>query len=97
MNIGKIRLRISGGFAGLMRGTDAGAEELTADERRALDHHLAHGQVGHAGDARDLLQYELEAETDSGTRRIAFDEMNTPADLADLVHRLAERAKPVRP
>src|SRR4051794_30655136 len=97
MNIGKIRLRISGGFAGLMRGTDASAEELTADERRVLEHHLAHGQIRQAGDARDLLQYELEADTDSGTRRIAFDEMNTPADLADLVNRLAQRAKPMRP
>jgi hypothetical protein len=97
VNIGKIRFRISGGFAGLVRGTDLTTEELTAEERRALDRHLAHGEVARADHARDLLQYEFEAETDSGTRRIAFDEMSTPGDLADLVTRLAQRAKPVRP
>ena len=97
MDIRKIHLRISGGFAGLMRGAEIAAEDLSAEERRALDRHLAHGEVARADGARDLLQYELEAETDSGARRISFDEMNTPDELAHLIHRLTARAKPIRP
>jgi hypothetical protein len=97
MNIRRVRLVISGGFAGLVRGAEVGGDDLASDERRALERH-AGAAAPHAPEStRDAVQYELEIHGDDKVSRVAFDELNTPADLADLVERLRRRSRPVRP
>ena len=100
MKIRKIRFRQSGGFAGLVRGCDVAPEALRAAERRSLEGHAqAKSAAAPAGasPARDLAVYEIEIETDAGVRRLEFDEMNIPKDLAALVERLVKGSKPMRP
>jgi hypothetical protein len=100
VKIRKIRFRQSGGFAGLVRGCDVAPDDLGAADRRALEGH-AQGTRAAApagpSPARDLAVYEIELETDAGVRRLEFDEMNVPDDLAALVERLVKGSKPMRP
>lgn len=97
MDIRAVRIRISGGFAGLLRGAECSAAELTGAERRALEHALEHGENANVGASRDLLTYELDLDTDLGSRRLAFHELNAPAALSGLVQRLSKRARPIVP
>jgi hypothetical protein len=97
MAIRTVRFRVSGGFAGLVRGVDLPGGDLTAAERRALELRSTALGVARVDGARDLLTYELEVETDGGVQRVAFDEMNTPDDLAGLVRRLESRSRPMLP
>jgi hypothetical protein len=95
-----VRFRQSGGIAGLVRGCEVAPEALGAAERRALESRSSGGSVAAstgASPARDLVVYEIEAETDSGTTRIEFDELNVPDDLAALVERLAKASRPMKP
>jgi hypothetical protein len=92
-----VRFRQSGGFAGLVRGSEVAGGELSAPDCQALEHHLvaalARQQASSA--ARDLVVYELEVETDAGVSRLEFDESAVPPDLARLVVTLASRARPI--
>lgn len=101
MGINKIRLRQSGGFAGLVRGSEASAEkDITAAELRALERHAQGSRSASSAKtsrARDLVVYEIELDTDEGQVRLEFDEENIPKDLAPLVKKLAKRAKPIPP
>lgn len=97
MDIRRVRLRISGGFAGLVRGAEAEGDELAHDERSALTRHVEAGLDAADDRARDAINYEFEIDTGRDVRRVAFDELNTPADLAPLVRRLRERSRPVSP
>lgn len=101
MRIRKIQFRQSGGFAGLVRGSEASAEkDLSAAERRALERHAESSRTApapRATRARDLVAYELELDTDQGPVRLEFDESNVPEGLAPLMDKLAKRAKPVPP
>jgi hypothetical protein len=97
MDITRVRLLISGGVAGLLRGTEVDAHELDVDERQALERHAESPAAATADRARDLLNYELEIHTRGEVRRVAFDELNTPSDLAGLVRRLSGRSRPVKP
>jgi hypothetical protein len=100
MPIDKVRFRQSGGFAGLVRGVEVSAAELSAADRRALET-MASGRRGAppagAAGARDLLTYELELDTDSGRVRLEFDESSVPDELSSLVESLAKRARPMPP
>ena len=93
---------MSGGFAGVVRGVDLVAAELTAVEHRALERALEPGEAAgaaaaRAGQARDLLVYELFLDTGVGERHLVFDELNAPAALSGFITRLADRARPIRP
>lgn len=79
----------------MVRGAELGGDELSAAECRALERHASDDVAARAEDARDLLTYELEIETDSGVRRVAFDEMNTPEGLAGLVRRMHQHSRPI--
>lgn len=101
MHITKIRFRQSGGFAGLVRGSEVStARDISAADQRALER-LAQGSraasPAGASRARDLVVYEIELDTDEGQVRLEFDEANVPDDLAALVETLAKRAKPMPP
>lgn len=98
MKIRKIAFRQSGGFAGLVRSCVMKPDELALGERQALARHTkkagATAESAAASPARDVIMYEIELETDAGVRRLAFDELNLPADLAKLVRSLEKRSKP---
>ena len=100
MEIKKIQFRQSGGFAGLVKGSETAADEISPAQRRALER-LARGtraaSPAGASRARDLVMYELELDTDAGKVRLEFDEASVPDGLAPLVDELAKRARPVRP
>jgi hypothetical protein len=96
MTIDRVRLVISGGFAGLLRGAEIGADDLDAEERRALERHAGSPQGERDSGARDLLNYELEIYSGEEVRRVTFDEHATPDDLAPLVHKLSARSRPLK-
>ena len=97
MQIRVVRFRVTGGFAGLARGVEVDATELSVEEHEALECALDTGEVARADGARDLFIYELDLDTDVGGRQLSFDELNAPAALSGLVQRLAKRARPVPP
>jgi hypothetical protein len=97
MDIRKVRLRISGGIAGLVRGTEFDAGDLEPGERHALERHLLQAVRAHHHHARDLQTYELEIDTNGGTHRVEFDEMNMPSGLDGLIQKLTRRSRPVPP
>lgn len=101
MRIKKVQFRQSGGFAGLVRGSElSDAEELSATERQALERYARSSRdapAANASRARDLVGYEIELDTDEGKIQLEFDEANVPDNLAALVGKLAKRAKPVAP
>jgi len=101
MRINKIHFKQSGGFAGLVRGSEGSAEkDISAAQRRALERHAQDSRAASpakASRARDLVVYEIELDTDEGQVRLEFDEASVPKDLAPLVEKLAKRAKPIAP
>lgn len=99
MDIRTVRFRQSGGFAGLIRGCEAAGDQLGAADRRALERHLkAAGKSSSTPSAaRDLVVYELEVETGTGTVRLEFDEAGVPDDLTAFVDDLVSRARPMKP
>ena len=100
MRIRKIQFRQSGGFGGLVRGSEISEKDLSTAERRVLERY-AQSAPRLSGKkmtrARDLVTYEIELDTDQGPVRIEFDESNVPEDFAPLMEKLAKRAKPVPP
>ena len=95
MDIRKIRFRVSGGFAGLVRGAEMDASELSSAERTALARAVKTASAKPVSDARDMQTYELDIVTDGATHHLEFDEMHEPGGLDGLVQRLTERARPV--
>jgi hypothetical protein len=97
--IRRVRFRQSGGFAGLVRGSEVAGDALGAADRRALERHVTAQAASSAGTSggRDLVVFELEVDTDTGQVRLEFDEASVPDDLAALVNDLASRARPVTP
>ena len=101
MQIKKIRFRQSGGFAGLVRGSEAAGKDISDAQRKALERH-AKGSSSAASSskvsrARDMVVYELDVDTEEGPVRLEFDEASVPDDLEGLVKELSKRAKPTPP
>ena len=101
MPIKKVKFRQSGGFAGLVRGSEVSAgKDLSAADLRALEQSVKRSRAAapaKASRARDLVGYEIAIDTDEGQVVLEFDEANVPKDLAPLIEKLAKRAKPVPP
>jgi len=100
MEIKKIQFRQSGGFAGLVRGSETSADDISIAQRRALERlakSTRSASPPEVSRARDMVMYELELDTDAGKVRLEFDEASVPDGLAPLVDELAKRARPVRP
>lgn len=92
-----MRFRLSGGFAGLVRGTDVTGAELSPAERRGLEAHARKSLVSRDASARDAQVYELEVTAAEGEWRLEFDDMTLPDDLANLVERLSAQSTAVKP
>jgi hypothetical protein len=97
VEIRAVKFRQSGGFAGLVRGCEVSGDRLAAGDRQALERHVkaVRTAASPVSDARDLVIYELEVETDAGMVRMSFDESGVPKDLSALVDSLVSRAKPM--
>lgn len=88
----------SGGFAGLVRGSEAAAKDISDAQRKALERHAKGAAAStKSSRARDMVMYELNVDTDGGPVRLEFDETNVPEDLEALVKDLLKRAKPTQP
>ena len=98
VQITKVHFRQSGGFAGLVRGSEAAGKDISDSQRKALERHAkdAASSTGSTR-ARDMVMYELEIDTDRGPVRLEFDETNVPEDLEALVKELSKRARPAPP
>lgn len=97
MEIRSLRFRVSGGFAGVVRGTEVTGADLKPAERRALESHVKTGGVVRDGRARDAQVYELEVASADGPSRLEFDDQTLPDDLGALVERLSDMSRPVKP
>ena len=100
MQIKKIHFRQSGGFAGLVRGSEAAGKDISAAQRKAIERHARGSSAASsrkASRARDMIVYELDVDTDGGPVRLEFDEASVPDDLEGLVKELSKRAKPSPP
>ena len=97
MEIRKIRFRLSGGFAGLVRGTELDGSDLSGAERTALARAVKASKSGTSPQARDMQIYELEVVTDKGTHHLEFDDSHEPVGLGGLTARLVQRSRPVAP
>jgi len=105
----KVTFRQSGGFGGLVLGSNLDTETLSPREAAQLrslvrSSGVVSGSIGDAKrsmsspDARDLTTYEIEVTFDEGMVRLAFDDMSMPPDIEPLLEfvRARARARPLR-
>ena len=104
-----IRFRQAGGFAGLVRGCELALDDLAPKERGECERLLRRsGLMDAAGArpgspvqgpdrdlARDLIEYEIEIESASGTRRFRFDDLDLTEKVAPLVAFFQKHARPM--
>ncbi|MFN7984704.1 MAG: protealysin inhibitor emfourin [Vicinamibacterales bacterium] len=95
MQIRKLRFRMSGGFAGLVRGTEVEGSALSAAERAALERWAKASATARSDAARDQMMYEWDLDTDSGPHHLECDELNVPDGLDGLAARLVKQSHPV--
>jgi hypothetical protein len=95
--IHKLRFRASGGFAGVVRGTEVGGGALSASEREALGTWASAPAAARSTAARDQVIYEWDLDTDAGPRHMECDELNVPDGLDGLLARLIKQSRPVAP
>jgi len=98
-----LRLRRTGGLAGLPMVASLKTRELESEEAECI--YDALGQVDLAGveerpdaapGAADMLHYQLEIRGVDGEQTIRFSERQMPAELAPVVRALMRRAEPGR-
>ena len=96
----KVRFRQTGGFGGLVLGSDldtsalppAEAQELTRLVKQA---NLEKIQARRSEKARDLQNYEIAVEGDGLTAKATFDDMSVDANVEPLLEFLRRRARGV--
>jgi hypothetical protein len=96
----RVRFRQTGGFGGLVLGSDldtstlppAEAQELTGLVKQA---NLEKLQKRPSDKARDLQNYEITVEGGGLNAKASFDDMSVDADLEPLVEFLRKRARAV--
>ena len=96
----KVKLRQTGGFAGLIRGCDLDSAELPKKEAAQLDQLLRQPSAKPrpaTGAARDLTSYEVTVETPQGSKTLSFDDLAIPEGTAALIEFLRRRCKPLPP
>jgi Emfourin len=109
MTLRKIRFRQTGGFAGLVRGCELAPKDLDTKEGARLErllrqsglaesapaHPAAPAQGPDRDSARDLIKYEIEIESASGTARFELDDLDLSENVALLVAFLLKHARPM--
>ena len=84
----------SGGFGGLTLRAEASGDELSGDERAALQSALAARSPLGAPSGPDRFQYDLTLVEGGRTRHVTFYEGSVPDALRPLLARLKARAVP---
>ena len=95
MLIRKLRFRTSGGFAGVVRGTEIEGSSLSASVRTALERWVSAQTSARSEAARDQMIYEWDLETDSGPKHLECDDQNVPDGLDGLAARLIKQSRPM--
>ena len=98
----RITFTQSGGFAGLLKHCSLDAAALAADERREVESLVAAAGLTESWErftdvARDLKQYEIVIDRDTGTVRVCCDDRCLPVAARPLVGFLAARSRPGPP
>jgi hypothetical protein len=93
----KIRYRQSGGFGGLVLGSDLDSGTLSQGEAEELERLVKQAALDKAGvkkstRGRDLMNYEITVEDKGRTTKAAFDDMTVPAHVQPLFDFLNRRA-----
>ena len=97
----KITFRQSGGYAGLIMGSEINTDSLSAEEAAKLQSlvkqsGILQAQTKQTSNVADLLNYEITIETKEGIRQVSFDDLSLPESAVPLLEYLQERAKPWR-
>ena len=95
-----IHFRQTGGFGGLVLGSDFDTSDLPPSEARELTQlvkqaNLGKLRVARSDKARDLQTYEITVEGGGLNAQASFDDMSTDADLEPLLEFLRKRARAV--
>jgi hypothetical protein len=96
----KIRFRQTGGFGGLVLGSDLDTSTLPPAEAQELTRlikqtNLEKIQTRRSEKARDLQNYEIAVEGDGITAKASFDDMSVDASVEPLLDFLRQRARAV--
>lgn len=100
MEHARLRLRRTGGIAGIATEASLDTAELDENEARRLLAALDAGERAAQQPAKpppgppDAFRYELEVRRGGGTRTLTFTDVNRPAELAPVIDALAARARP---
>jgi len=106
MSLVRIRFRQSGGFAGLIRGyemtaADTGPQDVDHLERllkaSGLTDRPAAASARTPPKTSDLVQYDIDIETDGGTKHVVLTDDDLDEKTEPLVHFLQQRSKPMKP
>lgn len=106
MSLLKVRFRQSGGYAGLIRGQEITAADSSPQELQRLEDMLKASGVAEraaSGGARtppkaaDLMQYDLEIETNAGTRHVVLTDDDLDEKTEPLIRFLQKGSKPMKP
>ena len=97
----KITFRQSGGYAGLVMGSEIDTDSLAAEEAAKLkslveQSGILQAQSKQTPNSADLLYYEITIETKKGIHQVSFDDMSLPESAIPLLEYLQDRAKPLR-
>jgi superfamily II helicase len=98
----KIRYRQSGGFGGLVLGSDFDTQTMSPGEAGELERLVKQADLDKVGvkkssRGRDLTNYEIVVEHHGATTRAAVDDMTMPPQVEPLLNFLKDRAsaKPI--
>ena len=96
----KVRFRQTGGFGGLVLGSDLDTSTLPAADAQELTRLIKQANLEKlnarpSDKARDLQNYEIVVESDAPTAKASFDDMNVDANLEPLLEFLRKRARAV--
>ena len=94
----KIRFRQTGGFGGLVLGSDLDTSTLPPSEAQELARLVKQANLEkiHARRnprGRDLQNYEISVESDELTAKASFDDMSIDANVKPLLEFLRQRAR----
>ena len=93
----KLRYRQTGGYGGLVLGSELDTEKLPASEASELARLVKQAALEKVGDkknarGRDLTNYAIIVEDKGQTTKVSFDDMTIPANAQPLLDFLRSRA-----
>ena len=95
----KLQFLQSGGFAGLVKGSDFDTQALAPEQAKEIEHLVRECGIAASGEflsntARDLHQYEISIEDGDRKVSVTFDDANIPQNARALLGFLKKHARP---